>query len=191
MVSKCHHHQWYHLHRCHSRYGFNMIHGISYLSFIISAVWGKEPATTNPLRKHLLIGFFTYLLSLKLELYQMKQIKISVSALSAFLHPLVTTFPTLCTSVSSYSSNITSMSTITTSPMQCNDPTTVANMITNMYIVHSITYKHHLHGEVHRILNNDFHLIWFASQTEAAAQSCWTLLCHHCNYQSNHYWGEF
>ena len=38
-----------------------MIDGVSYLSFICFAVWGSEEATTNPLRKHLSLGFFTYM----------------------------------------------------------------------------------------------------------------------------------
>ena len=62
-----------------------MIDGVSYLSFICFAIWGSEEATTNPLRKHLSLGFFTYLLSLNyLSLW--KQLQISVSALLALLN---------------------------------------------------------------------------------------------------------
>ena len=59
------------------------------------------------------------LLSLKLELsQQLKQTKNPVSALLAFVPSLVTTFPTLCTPLSSYLSATISMKTITSPKAQ-------------------------------------------------------------------------
>ena len=69
------------------------------------------------------------MLSPKLELSRKAEMKAnSNSALLAFLHSLVTTFPTLCTSPPSYSPTTISMTTVSS---QCNGPATyiVANMI--------------------------------------------------------------
>ena len=49
---------------------------------------------------------------------QLKHRQIPVSTLLAFLHSLVTTFPTLCTSLSSYSPTTISMTTVTS---QCSN----------------------------------------------------------------------
>ena len=80
------------------------------------------------------------LLSLKFESLRLKRIQNPGSALLAFLHSLVTTFPTLCTSVSSYSSNITSMLNITSSlPPQCNNNRRQHDYAyTCTYIIHTL-----------------------------------------------------
>ena len=109
------------------------------------------------------------LLSLKRELsLQLKRIRIPVSALLAFLHSFVTTFSTLCTSMSSYSS-------ITTSPAQwpnniyyrqidtrsnisCNEMTTISSKLPfwHHHLVLSRYYRYYRCYHINKVSTKGF-----------------------------------